>query len=244
MVCGEDVLHAIRNAYPEGIVSDDVLGAEDSYFESMRDDVRRALRGIQGTVLLFERPPEGRLHWSEGSDPKNDPPDWVEDPASYDLVFLGLEGAQFEFEGELEEDEAPEGATEPRTILVPSAGRIGCAVGISIVAPFAVARFTEMEWTDTGSNTLPDIEPSLYELDGSEADMEAHYEELYLEAGIQALRNLRREVAAILLQFGIRVLAEDELKQPIPELQHDPERHVFDAGTRITVEDALFFRGI
>ena len=240
--CGADVLHAIRNAYPDCVVSDEILYTEDSYYDKICEDVRVALHRIKGTTLMYERPPEGRPHWNEESDPEGDPPDWTEEPSSYDLTFLGLEDDRFEFEGELDEEDIPEGAEDSRIITVPTAGRIGCAVGISTIAPFAVVHFTDMQWTENGSGTLPDIHPSLFELDGSAVDMEAHYEELYLEEGIRALRELRKKIAKVLRGFGIRVLSDDALRPRIPELHPDPATYLPAAPPHITVEAALFLR--
>ncbi|MCC6694364.1 MAG: hypothetical protein IT365_01930 [Candidatus Hydrogenedentes bacterium] len=84
---GPDVLDAIRNAYPENIVTDDVVFDEDSYYDGIRDDMRAALSRIGEADLVYDRPPEGRPHWEEGDDPDEDPPTWVEDPSSYDLLF-------------------------------------------------------------------------------------------------------------------------------------------------------------
>jgi hypothetical protein len=258
--CGEDVLQAIRDAYPEGVVNDDILSTQDSYYHAIRDEVRRALRAIKGAVPLYERPPEGSLHWNAGSEVNMDPPDWEEKPATYDLLFLGLEGDQFTFEGEMEDDQSLEAATHAKSRSVPSEGRIGCAVGVCTLAPFAAVRFTEVEWTKSGSQTAPDIHPAVYNLDGSELDVEAHYEEIYLEEGILALRALREEISGILHGFGIRVLTGNELKYTIPKLQldaertrHYDERHFFiqslsgNSGiskTEVTVEDAFFFQGL
>ena len=87
--CGADVLRAIRNAYPGNMVTDDLVCDEGSYHDEIRDAVRNALCCVKAD-LLYDRPPEGRLHWDEGADPEEDPPSWVEDPSSYDLFFLAL----------------------------------------------------------------------------------------------------------------------------------------------------------
>lgn len=239
--CGADVLHAIRNAYPDNIVTDDVLHEESSYYDDTCDEVRAALRRIKAD-LAYDRPPEGRPHWDEGSDPEEDPPDWVEEPSSYDLFFFALRGVQFQFEGELEEEDVPEDADEPVVVVLPTVGRIGCAVGISIVAPFAVIRFTEMESTENGSATMPDIWPHIFDLDGSELDVEAHYEELFLEEGIAALRDLRKAITKVLDAFDVRVLSKEKLESRIPGLRPEPARNVMVRKKTATAEDALFFQ--
>ncbi|MCC6486167.1 MAG: hypothetical protein IT364_01590 [Candidatus Hydrogenedentes bacterium] len=240
--CGPDVLDAIRSAYPDNIVTDDVVFDEDSYYDGIRDEVRAALSRIGEADLVYDRPPEGIPHWEDGADPDEDPPTWVEDPSSYDLLFLALRGKPFEFEGEMEEEDVLEEGDEPVMALVPTVGHIGCAVGISIVAPFAVIRFTEMEVTESGWNTLPDIWPRMFNLDGSELDVEAHYEVLFLEEGINALRDLRERTAKVLQEFGIRVLSEQELGVPVPRLKPEPERNAMLQRKFATVGDALFFQ--
>lgn len=242
--CGADVLQAIRNAYPENLVTDDILYEENSYYDGIRAEVRAALCGIKAAELLYDHPPEGRPHWDEGADPDEDPPAWVEEASSYDSLFLALRGEAFQFEGEMEEEDVLEDAEEPVPVLVPTVGRIGCAVGISLVAPFAVVRFTEMELAESGSTTLPDIWPHIFDLDGNELDMEAHYEELFLEEGIAALRGLRTEITRILSAFDIRVLSEQELEVPVPGLKPEPERSVILEKETASVAEALFFQTI
>ena len=243
-VCGADVMDAICHAYPDNIVTDDVAFEEGSYYEAICDEVQTALRRIKQADLSYDRPPEGRPHWDEGGDPDEDPPAWVEEPSSYDLFFLALRGQQFEFQSELEEEDFPEDADEPVLVVVPTVGRIGCAVGISVIAPFAVIRFTEMEIPESGSGTIPDIWPHMFDLDGTELDVEAHYEGLFLEEGITALRYLREAITRILDEFSIRVLSEQELNMPIPELRLEPARNVVPGKKSATVEDALFFQTI
>lgn len=134
--CDGDVLRVIRNVYPGNVVTDDVLYDEESYYDEIREEIRAALHTAKGADFLYDRPPEGRPHWNEYSDPEEDPPDWEEPASSYDLFFFALRGKQFEFEGELDEadpgsDDMPEDADEPVLVTIPTVGRIGCAVGIS-----------------------------------------------------------------------------------------------------------------
>ncbi len=49
-------------------------------------------------------------------------------------------------------------------------GRIGCSVGVSLVAPFAVGALAEMECFENGSRSEPDIELHIYSLDGKKID--------------------------------------------------------------------------
>ncbi len=38
--CGADALHTTRNAYPDNVVTDDVVYDESSYYDEIRDEVR------------------------------------------------------------------------------------------------------------------------------------------------------------------------------------------------------------
>lgn len=242
--CGADVRNAIHQAYPGNIVTEDVLYAERSYYDDIRDQVRAALCGIKDAGLAYDRPPEGRPHWEESADPEEDPPSWAENSSSYDLLFLALHGEQFEFEGELEEDVFSEDVGDVITVTVPAAGKIGCAIGISTIGPFAVVRFTEMESAESGSCTIPDIGVHMFDLDGTELDIEAHYKELFLEEGVAALRDLRKEITRVLGAFDIRVLSEQELRTKMPELRSELLWDAEPGKTAVTVEDALFLQTV
>ncbi|MBI2435233.1 MAG: hypothetical protein HYV26_20440 [Candidatus Hydrogenedentes bacterium] len=216
-----DIVQAVKAIYSGGIVSSDALYDEESYYDGIRDEVRRALHTIKGVDLLYDRPPEGCPHWEEGDDPDENPPTWTEEPASYDLHFLALQGEQFQFVGEMDEDVITEAGDDVETVAL----------------------------TETGSQTLPDIEVRVFDLDGTELDLEAHYKELFLEEGVRALRNLREEITQKLAPFGIRVLSDAELKKQVPGLKLDPEilqsdpaYFPFKQKKGVTVEDALFFR--
>ena len=239
-VCGEDVLQAVRAAYPDNLVDEAVIYDEDSYFGEIREKLYAALKTIEGAHLMYDRPPEGRPHWDEGVDPTEDPPSWVEEPGSYAVFFLALRDEQFEFTSELEEETLDEDG-EPVSVSVPAVGRIGCAVGVSVVGPFAVIVFTEMEWNDTGSQTLPDIWPRLFTLDFQVLDVESHYTEVFGEEGGAALRNLRDEISRILESFGIRVLSKEEFRAPIPKLKTPFADDAPSNKQAATVADALFF---
>jgi hypothetical protein len=246
VVCGEDVLRAIRYAYPENIVTDDVLYEEDSYYDEIRDEIRTALHTVKGAALLYERPPEGKPHWNEGSDPDEDPPDWDEPASSYDLLFFALQGKQFEFEGKFEEENMPEDADEPCLVTVPTVGRIGCAVGISVIAPFAVIGDSDMEIAESGSESFPEIHVGTYggdqALDEEELNDPCVRAQIACwEKGKDKLHALREEIMQILGRFDIRVLSEQEISARVPGLKPNP---LFDFEQRktATVGKALFFQ--
>jgi len=237
--CGADVLRAIRDAYPDGVVNDDIIFGEASYYDAIREEVRAALSRIREADRVYDRPSEGRPHYEDGADPEKDPPSWIEEPASYDLFFLAPRGEDFEFTGEL-----PKDLDDPDSPMVPTVGRIGCSVGISIVAPFAMVTFTEIEFLEDGSTTRPDIFPHIFNFDGSAIDIEAHYEELFLEEGINGLRRLRDEIMQVLDGFDIRVLSTQEFRAKVPGLKPEPTRNVSPKRKAATVAEALFFQTI
>ncbi len=55
------------------------------------------------------------------------------------------------------------------------------------------------------------------------------------------MRDLREKICQALDEFGIRVLTDEELRTPVPELTPDPEEYMFERNDELTVEDALFF---
>jgi hypothetical protein len=261
-----DLLCAIRGVYDGSTVTDDVLCDEESYYDQARGGIRAALGAIQGADLVYERPPKGGPHWNKGADREADAPAWEDPASSYDLLYFALRGEQFEFEGELDEENFPGDGDEPVLVRVPTAGRIGCAVGISILGPFAVIRFADIELAESGSGSFPDIWPVKFNLDGSLLDLDADYEELYLEEGINALRTLRGDITRILGEQGIRVLSEKELNTRVPGLKCNPDRERLEfesaqnlaqlagwktispapsvRGKLATIEKALFFQAI
>ncbi|MCF6286325.1 MAG: hypothetical protein L3K26_14210, partial [Candidatus Hydrogenedentes bacterium] len=201
-------------------------------------------RVVKGAAVMHDRPPEGRPHWEEGDDPDEDCPAWIEESASYDLVFLGPMETYCCFEYDPEEYGDDEDDSE--SVGSPSECRVGCAVGISTIAPLAVVHFTEKEWSEDGSETMPDIDPMIFDLNGSAVEPETHYKEFMPSEGIQALRALRTEIGQVLESFGIRVLSDAELRSRIPDLKPNPLLNPFPGQEQefATLQDALFFRGV
>ena len=125
----------------------------------------------------------------------------------------------------------------------PGEGRIGCAVGISLVAPFAVVTLDQMEVFENGSRSEPSVEPHIFGLDGRNLNMEEHYREMVDDEGLAVLRKLRTEVARTLNDFAIAVIPEEDLDKPVPWLRAGDEVFPGDAGEPITVRQAFFFQG-
>jgi hypothetical protein len=217
-----DVLKAIRQAWPHGVI-EMPLDDEDSYFPEVYPKLRNSLSRLAKVSLVYEREPDPPPEWNAESDPDEDPPDWNENPRSYHLFFLSPVDERFSYQTEIEElDEGEEDSTE----VVPGEGRYGCSVGVSLVAPFAVVTLDCMEQFENGDTTLPSIEHTFCPEKGVQ---------------VQVLEKLRDRLAAILESHGIAVLPPQELAKPVPFLR--PGEGTFLEGKPLTVQDAFFFEG-
>ena len=234
----EDVRQVIEKAFPEGII--DMSAVENGgHLREIYPQLHAELSKIADTALLRERSPEKELHWEEGSDPDKDPPDWTEPASSYHLFFIGLTGEEFRYQCDSEEPDEND-VFHP----VEGTGIVGCAVGVSLLAPFAVVKLGALEEFESGSESCPDVEPSIFNLDGTPADLDEVYREMFLDEGVQALHRLRGKIESILESLGIAPLPDDELSKPVPWLRggDDLVRGTLLADEPITVRDALFFR--
>ena len=233
---GRGLVQLVRNLFPDGIVE---LPADfdEVDIEAASVDLRRDLTGIDGADLLYEQEPRGGPVWDDDADPEEDPPTDFEHTRSYLLMFLALRGEPFCYETEdLVEDES---GVERK---VPGTGRIGCTVAVSLLAPVAIVRFGDMEQLDDGSQILPQIDDSIFDLAERPIDPETHFRSMMGEEAVEALRRLAETITARLAACGVRTLAASELKKPLRWLRAGQETLI---GTGpdsvITVRDALFF---
>ncbi len=236
-----DVAAILRELYPNGVVTPDVL-YEESYFDELYDTLRARLAGIEGVRLLHERSPEGGPQWVEGSNPDEDPPDYSEDSFSYHLFFVAPRGEGHKYVGELPDYVETEDGEELTEVRVPTEGWIGCAVGVSLAAPFAMVVLRDMEFMETGWHTEPDIECNIFNLDGTPMDMDAHYAEMLEETDAQTLLTLRDTIMEILRDCSINVLTDEEADAAVPGLRAGEEVFAGYSDDELTVKDALFFR--
>lgn len=239
---GKNVAAALRETYAGGLVSADIVFKKGSYLDGVCAPLRARLAEIDGTEVLWERPPQGGPQWKKGRDPDTNPPDWHEEPSSYHLFFVALQGEEYEYEGELPELQDVEGGVEPIEVSVSTVGRIGCIAAVSRVAPFAVVRLRDMEFTANGWNTDPDLGCTIFNLDGSAMDMDEYFGEMFEDEGVKALHRLRDKIAKVLGAFDIEVLSDEELSKGVSGLRAEPEIVVGAQNGELTVEKALFFR--
>ncbi|MGO9271361.1 MAG: hypothetical protein ACLQOO_14065 [Terriglobia bacterium] len=186
-----------------------------------------------------------------------DPPDWDEHSRSYHVFFLSPNGARFKYETEHEvlgedefDDEEAENEefgeeTEPgQARIVKGHGRIGLAVAVSVVAPFALITLDRLVNFEDGSETEPDLGPSVFTEEGEAMDPTAYILELAGKDAPPVLRDLSARIAGILERHQISVLAPEDARKLVPWLQGGEEVFAGVGGQPITVREAFFFEGM
>jgi hypothetical protein len=234
----KDLVKLIHKTFPHGVVELTVV-PEDSYLYDLASPLRDKLAKLHGAQLLYEREPEPELEWAAGDDPDEDIPLDRGLSASYHVFFLGLAGEAFRYPTEAE------GETESgRSRTFAGEGRVGCALGLSVLAPLAVIRFSQLEHFDDGSQTLPDIWEYVYSLEGQPIDPEIHFQETFGSQVVRTLSGLRNRMAKTVESLGITVLPPAEACKPVPWLVAGEEAFVGTAIGKpsITVMDAFFFQ--
>jgi hypothetical protein len=233
----KDLADAIKRLFPDDRI--EVPDVQESWFWEIYPRLNEELSRIKGAGILYERRPEGDLHEVWDSEDDTPPPATDDQLASYHLFFVGLTDEKLTFVAESEE-------LDENEVLRPveGTGWIGCIVGVSLLAPYAAAMLGSIEDYGDDGRTLPDIQPSIFELSGEPRDLDVHFREMYDDEGVNALHALRDRIVAILQSHGVAVLPEEELRKRAPWLTADEEVLV---GRRfsdddITVRDALFYR--
>jgi len=250
------IVAALRKAYPDDLIEMPFVNEENPFWE-IYDNLEHSLSSLKGARLIYEREPRGESHWNPGSDPDEDPPDWDEHSRSYHVFFLSPSGRRFKYETEQEvlgedefEDEEVEGdefgeETEhgpARTVK--GHGRIGLAVAVSVVAPFALITPDRLINFEDGSETEPNLGPSVFTEEGEAVDPSSCILELAGRDALPVLQDLRARIASILKGHQIRVLAPEDARKLVPWLRGSEEVFVGVEGQPITVKEALFFEGM
>jgi hypothetical protein len=232
----QDVVELVRDLFPDGIV-ELPYDFDELDIETRSADLISQLRDIEGAELLYEQDPRGGPVWDDDADPQEDPPTDLEHTRSYQLLFLALRGEPFRYATEdIVEDEP--GVQRK----VPGTGRIGCVVAVSLLAPLAIVKFGDMEQLDDGSQILPQLDDTLFDLDVRPIDPETHFRNMMGEEAVEALQRLAETITARLAARGFRTLATSELDKPLRGLRAGEETLIgADPDCIITVRDALFF---
>jgi hypothetical protein len=210
----KDLTAVLERLWPDGLVEMNV-DYEDSWFFEIQSKLTRALQGLKGCSLPFEREAEGEPVWWDGSDPDGDPPDDFIPNRSYHLYFVAPDGPGFEFTTEAEE------VTDDGTEIVPGAGRTGWCVAVSLLAPFAVVTLSEWIESEDGATTDPTIESYLEDSDGTRLDPEQNFREMVDEPVFSQLIAVRAKIEKILEKNGVEVLPETEWSKPLPGFRLD-----------------------
>ena len=235
----EEIHQIIRNAFPDGKVTGDAYYDGDSYYEGIGDEVRSALMGVEPAVHVHHRPPQETVVWDEEGEP-DDEDLWPDDPRTYDILFLSPAGEAFEFEGSYEEDGWDDDKEDYVPVVVPMTGRVGYIVGISMVAPFAAVQRGFLYVSESGPSS-PDI---FFGRDRDEVEDEGSPfddPEFLTPEAAATLKAFEEKLHTILASFGIHVLTDAELDEPIPGLAPNPDIELFTPRENSTVGDALFF---
>jgi hypothetical protein len=235
----EEIQQAIRKAFPEGQVTGDTYYDGDSYYEGIGDEVRAALMGVEPGVHVHHRPPVEVVEWDEEGEP-DDEELWPDDPRTYDILFLGPVGDAFEFEGTVEEEDWSESEEDFVSVTAPMTGHVGYVVGISMIAPFAAVQRGFLYLTESGPSA-PDIVFGRYREAMEEEGSPFDDPEFLTPEAAATLKAFEEKLHAILARFGIQVLTEAELNEPIPGLAPDAEMQRITKAENATVGDALFF---
>jgi hypothetical protein len=236
-----DLARALEDAYPDGVI--DVVWEEDEV-DAPHDALRRSVADIPDAQLLYDSSEDGGAgpSWAQDDEDFLDDGDdefwgWDDIQRSYRVFFVSPRGMGFEFPVEHEiVDEQGHEEIETGT------GRVGLAVAVSYVGPFALLRVTSLETTGEGVISSPDIELRMFDEEGRPVPADRVLLEVLGEEERRRMEEVREALVNVLESSGHAVLGDEDLRRPVPEL--DAESNILvgvDEGS-LTVEDAFFFR--
>jgi len=155
------------------------------------------------------------------------------------LFFICPDDKLFRYTDETEEpdEEDPE---EEETIA--GEGLIGCVVGVSLLARFAVVGLNCYHEYESGSHTCPDLEICAWSEDGNRLTADQYFRSQMGEEGMRLLYNLRDRIVQVLKSHRITVLSEQDQQRAVPWLRAGEE--VLKEEGPVTVKDAFFFQSL
>lgn len=146
---------------------------------------------------------------------------------------LDLDG---EADEALEEEWVEHECEEPDASVLRGTAVAGCNVGISLIAPFALVEFDELDSYEDGSLDLP----SVHSVGALDPDVSADdFGERLSEKAWNRLKELRECIVKNIDSCGIRVLSSKELETPVPFLR--PDDGIIPGEDQVTLRSALFF---
>lgn len=249
----QDIVDVIESAFPDGIL-DMSIDFDGSYFRDVYPKLKAKLLEIKGACLNYERNPEGGLggadesrffedlsEWDDETDSFEDLQVSDEFSSSYHLFFLGLTDEKYKFMCEDEELEDETTMKKVEGVLT-----IGCSVGVSLLAPFAIITLDSMEVYESSMHTIPDIEQHIFDQNGGAVDPDEYFRDMIGKKALQALHFLRIKITSILESFGIALFPVEEAHKTVSWLKAGEGVFVGKEITSevITVRQVLFFRGV
>jgi hypothetical protein len=230
-----EIIGEIQPVFSNGVI--DWLPDEENWnFCEACHPLRDKLRGIKGAAILYERKPSDAPRWDDDSDSGKDFCDWQEETRSYHLFFIGPTGKRFEFP-------IQEETTDDHGCWVSVVGvdRVGYAVGVSMVAPYAIIKLDHLRRMEDGSESVSDIETTRLDQDGQAVEAEQYLAELLDSDRLAELEALRARIAGVLVSLGIPVLTREQAQLVVPDLKMGEDFCRLGLGDEVTVFDALFF---
>ena len=230
----------ISKCWPDGVIEE--FDTDESYFHEKHWPLEQDLRKIQGASLLCQTESAERHSWDD--DDGDLPAPGCDGFQSYHVFFVAPDDPGFHFEDETESLADPDdpGAEQWPDGVVPGEGWFGWAVGISLVARFAVFNPCQYSQYEDGTRAIPDVESFIYSDQTNErVETQLYYRKVLGDQSYQKLLDLRARIAAVLREHRIEVLDEAVLDLPLPGFKADQE--IF-REKPLCVRDAFFFRGI
>jgi len=239
----KQILHAIERVWPDGVVEIGYDLIEDSYLHELYPKLHRDLSRVKGASLRYEQKPEDRRPGEDDWD--SDDSDWsdslpIDDRThSYHLFFICPDDKLFRYETETEEPAEEDPDVEE---VVAGQGFIGCVVGVSLLARFAIVGLNCFDEYENGSHSCPGLDLCAWGEDGKRVTADQHFRSQVGEEGMRLLYSLRDRIAKVLASHRIRVLSQQEQQKAVPWLRAGEE--VLKEEGPVTVKDALFFEAL
>ena len=229
------ILDAINRVWPNRMVEMGCDLLEESYFHELYPKLHRQFSRIKRASLRYEREAEEQGHDFKDDDSDGSCLPMDDQTYSYHLFFLCPDDELFRYETDEEADEADRDVEE----VISGEGFIGCMVGVSLLAPFAVVTLNDFHEYQDGSHSCPQLEVCAFDTNGERLTAEEFFRSQVGEAGVRLLYNLCDQAAKVLESHGITVLNEQEQRQTLPWLRSGQQ--VLRKGGPLTVKEALFF---
>jgi hypothetical protein len=236
----KQIFTAIGSVWPDGIVQIDCDLIEDSYFYEVYRKLFRSLSSIKGASLHYERGANEQRQWEDNWDSRwsdNLPID--DNTYSYHLFFICPDDKLFRYEVETEEPDEEDPDVQQ---TVAGHGFIGCVVGVSLLARFAIVGLNSFQRYENGGHTCPGLEVCVLDETGRRVTAEEYFRGHVGDGGIRLLHSLRDRIAKVLQTHHLTVLSEEDQQKAVPWLRASEE--ILQEEGPVTVKGAFFFEAL